>query len=67
MRVYTSSKSFDKTFSLSRISKSGNNETWRATAKVGSKTGTYHYYATATLGSTHVTIPGASPKSFTVK
>ena len=67
MRVYTSSKSFDTTYSLHRITRSGNNETWRATVKAPKKSGTYRYYATATKGSTKVTIPGASPKTFKVK
>jgi len=66
MRIYTTSKSFDKTYSLRRASTSGNSETWRLTTKAGSKSGTYHYYATAIKGSTRVTMPGASPKSFTV-
>jgi hypothetical protein len=66
MRIYTTSKSFDKTYSLRRVSTSGNSETWRLTAKAGSRSGTYHYYATAIKGSTRVTMPGASPKSFTV-
>lgn len=66
MRIYTSSKSYDKTFTLKRLSTSETSETWRSATKAPTKTGTYRYYATAILGSTRVTMPGASPKSFTV-
>jgi hypothetical protein len=67
MRVYTSSKSFDTTYSLKRVASSGNSETWRLVTKASTRTGTYHYYATAIRGSTRVTMPGASPRSFTVQ
>lgn len=67
MRIYTTSKSFDKTYSLRKVSTSGNSETWRLTTKAGAKAGTYRYYATAIKGSIRVTMPGASPKSFTVR
>lgn len=66
MRVYTASKSFDKTFALHRASTSGASETWTATTKAGAA-GTYNYYATAIKGSTRVSIPGASPKTFKVQ
>lgn len=66
MRVYNSSKSFDKTYTLKKVSTSGGTQTWRLAVKAPSKVGTYSYYATATKGSTHVTMKGASPSSFTV-
>jgi hypothetical protein len=66
MRVYNTSKGFDQTYSLHRVSTSGNTETWRAAVKAPSKTGTYHYYATAIKGSVRKTMTGASPRSFTV-
>lgn len=66
MRIYTASKSYDKTFTLQRASTSGDSETWRATTKAGDS-GTYNYYATAVKGSVRVSIPGASPKTFTVE
>jgi hypothetical protein len=67
MRVYNSSKSYDKTFTLKKISTSGSTETWRATAKAPTKAGTYSYFAIATLGSQSVTKVGASPSTFKVK
>lgn len=67
MRVYNSSKSYDKTFTLKKVSTSGSTQTWRLTAKAPTKVGTYRYYATATKGSTHVTMKGASPSSFKVQ
>ena len=67
MRVYTTSRSFDKTYTLKRVSTSGDTETWRLAIKAPTRSGTYHYFATAILGTTRVTMPGASPKSFTVK
>jgi uncharacterized membrane-anchored protein YhcB (DUF1043 family) len=67
MRVYNSSKSFDKVYTLKKISgSSSGTETWRATASAPTKIGTYSYYATATLGSQSVTKVGASPSTFTV-
>jgi uncharacterized membrane-anchored protein YhcB (DUF1043 family) len=67
MRVYNSSKSWDKRFTLHKVSTSGKTQTWRATAAAPTKTGTYHFYATATKGSTSVTMTGASPGTLTVK
>jgi hypothetical protein len=66
MRIYTSSKSFDKTYTLKKKSTSGDTETWTLKIAAPVKAGTYHYYATAILGSTRVTLPGATPKTFTV-
>lgn len=67
MRIYTSSKSFDKTYALKKKSTSSSGtETWTLKLKAPVKVGTYHYYATAILGSTRVTLPGATPKTFTV-
>jgi len=66
MRIYNASKSFDKTYTLHRASTSGNSETWTLSLKAPAAAGRYSYYATAIKGSTRVTIPGASPKSFTV-
>jgi hypothetical protein len=69
MRVYNTSKSYDKVFTLKKVSGSASGtETWRLTGvKAPTPAGTYHYYATATLGSQSVTKVGASPSSFTVK
>ncbi len=67
MRVYNSSKSYDKTFTLKKISTSGDSETWRATAKAPATVGTYHWYATAIKGSKRVTMSGASPGTLKVK
>jgi hypothetical protein len=67
MRIYNSSKSYDKTFTLHKSSTSGGTQTWKATTKAPGKAGAYHYYATATKGSVHVTMVGASPSLLTVK
>jgi len=67
MRVYTSSKSFDKTYTLKKISTSGDSETWRLAVKAPATAGKYNYFATAIKGSERVTMTGASPKSFVVK
>jgi hypothetical protein len=67
MRVYNSSKSFNKVYYLHRISTSGKTQTWRATVKAPKTKGTYRYYATAIKGSVRKTMSGASPSSFTVK
>lgn len=67
MRIYTSSKNFDKTYTLKKISTSGDSETWRLAAKAPSTAGKYNYFATAIKGSERVTMAGASPKSFVVK
>lgn len=68
MRVYNSSKSYDKTFTLKKVSGSASGtETWRATASAPTKVGTYSYFATATLGSQSVTKVGASPSTFKVQ
>jgi hypothetical protein len=67
MRVYNASKSFDKTFTLHKVSTSGGTQTWRVTAKAPATKGTYSYYATATKGSVKVTMVGASPSKLTVK
>jgi hypothetical protein len=67
MRVYNSSKSYDKTFTLKKISTSGETTTWRLKATGPSKVGTYHFYATAKNGSVHVTMAGASPGTLKVK
>jgi hypothetical protein len=68
MRVYNSSKKtiFDKTYALKKVSTSGGTQTWRLAVKAPTKVGTYSYYATATKGSTHVTMNGVSPSSFKV-
>jgi hypothetical protein len=69
MRVYfaTSTKTFDKTYTLRRVSTSGGTQTWRLVVKAPTKVGTYHFYATATKGSVHKTMLGASPGTFKVK
>ena len=67
MRVYNASKSYDKTYTLHKVSTSGGTQTWRATAKAPATVGTYRYYATANKGSTHVTMKGTSPSSFKVE
>jgi hypothetical protein len=67
MRIYNSSKSYDKTFSLHKASTSGDTETWHASAKAPGLAGTYKYYATATTGSVHVTKVGASPSTLTIQ
>jgi hypothetical protein len=67
MRIYNSSKSYDKTFTLHKASTSGGTQTWHSSAKAPPKAGTYHYYATATKGSVRVTMPGKSPSLLTVK
>jgi hypothetical protein len=67
MRVYNTSKSYDKTFTLKKISTSGETTTWRLKATGPSKVGTYHFYATAKNGSVHVTMAGASPGTLKVK
>jgi HAMP domain-containing protein len=66
MRVYNTSKSYDKTYTLRRVSTSGNSETWRLSVKAPTTKGTFHYYATAIKGSVRKTMAGASPGSFTV-
>jgi hypothetical protein len=67
MRVYNTSKSFDKTYSLRRVSTSGSAETWRIAVKAPRTRATYHYYATAIKGSVRKTLAGASPGTFTVR
>ena len=66
MRVYNASKSFDKTYTLHRVSTSGKTQTWRLTVHAPTTKGTYHFYATAIKGSVRKTMSGASPGSFTV-
>jgi hypothetical protein len=67
MRVYNASKSYDKTYTLHKVSTSGGTQTWRATAKAPATVGSYHYYATAIKGSVRVTMPGVSPSLLKVK
>jgi hypothetical protein len=67
MRIYNSAKTYDHTYTLKKVSTSGSTETWRATTKAPKTAGTYSYYATATLGSQHVTKVGASASTFKVK
>ncbi len=67
MRVYNASKSYDKTFTLHKVSTSGGTQTWRATAKAPATPGTYKYYSTATKGSVKVTMPGHLPSTLKVQ
>jgi hypothetical protein len=67
MRVYTTTKSYDKTFSLKKTSTSGDTQTWSLKVSAPTKVGTYHFYATANKGSVHVTMTGASPGTIKVK
>jgi len=67
MRVYNKSKSFDKTYTLKKISTSGDTQTWRLAVKGPGTDGTYSYYATAIKGSERVTMTGASPSTFKVE
>ena len=61
MRVYNASKSFDKTYTLKKVSTSGTTQTWRLKVAAPKTIGTYHYFATAKKGSVSVTMKGASP------
>jgi len=67
MRVYNSSKSFDKTYTLKKVSTSGSTQTWRLKVHAPTIKGTFHYFATAKKGSVRVTMKGVSASSFTVK
>ena len=67
MRVYNASRSFDKTYTLSKVATAGNLERWQLTTTAPKNKGTYSYFATATLGSRSVTMPGSSPSHFTVE
>jgi len=67
MRVYNASKSYDKTFSLKKISTTDETDTWRLKVAAPTKAGTYHFYATAKSGSERVTMVGASPGTLKVK
>lgn len=66
MRIYSSALGYDETFALKRASHTSTTETWRMTVTAPKKRGTYRYYATAVLGDTSATKPGASPGSLTV-
>jgi len=66
MRIYSSAVGYDETFVLKRVSHSGTTETWRSSTTAPKKTGTYHYYATATVGDKSVTKAGATPGALKV-
>lgn len=57
---------YDQTFYLSKISTSGETETWRRSIKAPPKKGTYRYYPGALIGGKRVTA-GASARTFVVK
>lgn len=61
MRLYNATKSFDKTYTLKKVSTSGSTQTWRLKVAAPTTKGTYHYFATAKKGSVSVTMKGASP------
>jgi uncharacterized membrane-anchored protein YhcB (DUF1043 family) len=67
MRIYNASKSYDKTFTLKKVSTSGKTQTWRATTKAPKAIGTYRYFATATKDGASVTMTGASAGTLKVK
>jgi hypothetical protein len=67
MRIYNASKSYDKTFTLKKVSTSGKTQTWRATTKAPTAKGTYRYFATATKAGVSVTMKGASAGTLKVK
>lgn len=69
MRIYIKAtpRTFDKTYTLKKISTSGGVQTWRATAKAPTTEGTYNYFATAIKGSKRVTKVGVSASSFKVE
>ena len=67
MRILASSGSYDQTFTLKKSSTSSGVETWQRTVDAPTKKGTYRYYATATRGDNSVTMPNASPSTFTVE
>jgi hypothetical protein len=66
MRIYSSGGS-SYTYSLKKSSTDGDASTWKRTVNGPKKAGTYHYYATAYAGTKSATMPGASPKTLTVK
>ena len=59
--------SYDQTYYLSKVSTSGNTETWRRSIKAPAKKGVYRYYAGAFIGTKKVTMPGVSALTFQVK
>ena len=60
MRIYNASKSYDKTFTLKKVSASGQTQTWRATTRAPTAIGTYRFFATATKDGVSVTMKGVS-------
>jgi hypothetical protein len=67
MRIYNASKSYDKTYTLKKVSTSGKTQTWRATTKAPKAKGTYRYFATATKSGVSVTMKGVSAGTLKVK
>jgi len=67
MRIYNASKSYDKTFTLKKVSTSGKTQTWRATTKAPTAKGTYRFFATATKAGVSVTMTGVSAGTLNVK
>jgi uncharacterized membrane-anchored protein YhcB (DUF1043 family) len=67
MRIYNASKSYDKTFTLKKVSTSGKTQTWRATTKAPTAKGTYRFFATATKAGVSVTMTGVSAGTLKVK
>lgn len=67
MRVVGRTNGFDETYNLKHVSTSGSTLTWRRTVDAPDRKGEYRFYATATIGSTHSTMPGVSAYTFRVK
>lgn len=65
MRI-TGPNGYDQTFALTKVA-SGATETWKKTTSAPKKAGDYRYFATAYLGTTKVTMVGASPSQLKVK
>jgi Tfp pilus assembly protein PilX len=57
---------YDQTFYLTKISTSGQSETWRRSIKAPTKKGTYRYYAGGLIGTKRVTA-STSARTFVVK
>jgi hypothetical protein len=66
MRIYNAAKTFDHTYTLSKVSTSGDTQTWRATTKAPTVIGTYRYYATASKGDVKVTMKGVDAATLKV-
>ncbi len=67
MRLVARAGGFDKTYRLSRVSISGETQTWRATVNAPGTAGEYRYYATAYRGSKKYEMPGVSAWIFMVE